>query len=209
MKTLYFIRHGQSLANTGAKSLPDFEIPLTELGQTQAKILLKNWQKMGLKPSHIYHSQMLRAKQTAQVFADNFNLPLQEIDLLNEFRCLSFATVADMVGEQRAEIARKYWQTADISHRDGEDSDSFEQFLARVDGIIQQAENFDNDSLFFCHGNWIGLLAWRLLGCEVKSNADMQRFRQFQTALPMSNTVVYQLKIENGVKQLTWFNVEH
>lgn len=207
MKTLYFIRHGQSLANTGAKSLPDFEIPLTELGQTQAKTLLANWQNMDLNPTHIYHSQMLRAKQTAQVFADNFNLPLQELDLLNEFRCLSFATVADMVGEQRAELAKKFWQTADISHRDGENSDSFEQFLARVNGIIQQADDFDDNSLFFCHGIWIGLLAWRLLGCEVKNNADMQRFRQFQTTLPMDNTVVYQLKIENGVKQLTWFKV--
>lgn len=137
MKTLYFIRHGQSLANTGAKSLPEFEIPLTELGQEQAKILLANWQKMELIPSYIYHSQMLRAKQTAQVFADNFNLPLEELELLNEFRCLSFTTVADMIGEQRAEASKKFWQTADISHRDGDDSDSFEQFLARVDSIIQ------------------------------------------------------------------------
>lgn len=207
MKTLYFIRHGQSLANTGAKSLPEFEIPLTELGQEQAKILLANWQKMELIPSYIYHSQMLRAKQTAQVFADNFNLPLEELELLNEFRCLSFTTVADMIGEQRAEASKKFWQTADISHRDGDDSDSFEQFLARVDSIIHQSDYFNDNSLFFCHGNWIGLLAWRLLGCEVKNNADMQRFRQFQTALPMNNTVVYQLKIEDGIKQLTWFKM--
>lgn len=207
MKTLYFIRHGQSLANTGAKSLPEFEIPLTELGQEQAKILLANWQKMDLIPSYIYHSQMLRAKQTAQVFADNFDLPLEELELLNEFRCLSFATVADMIGEQRAEASKKFWQTADISHRDGDDSDSFEQFLARVDSIIQQSDNFNDNSLLFCHGNWIGLLAWRLLGCEVKNNADMQRFRQFQTALPINNTVVYQLKIEDGIKQLTWFKM--
>lgn len=207
MKTLYFIRHGQSLANTGAKSLPDFEIPLTELGQTQAKILLENWQKMGLTPSHIYHSQMLRAKQTAQVFADNFNLPLQELDLLNEFRCLSFATVADMVGEQRAEVARKYWQTADISYQDAQDSDSFSAFLLRVDNLINSLDDFENHSLFFCHGYWIGLLAWRLLGCRVENNSDMQKFRQFQQALPMDNTVVYQLKIENGVKQLMWFKM--
>lgn len=30
-KSLYFIRHGQSLANTGARSMPDAEIPLTDL----------------------------------------------------------------------------------------------------------------------------------------------------------------------------------
>lgn len=36
MKFLYLIRHGQSLANTGAKSLPDKDIPLTDLGVLQA-----------------------------------------------------------------------------------------------------------------------------------------------------------------------------
>ena len=36
MKNFYIIRHGQSLANTGAKSMPEFDIPLTELGNQQA-----------------------------------------------------------------------------------------------------------------------------------------------------------------------------
>ena len=41
MKTFYFIRHGQSAANTGAKSMPDLEIPLTLTGVQQAQDLLK------------------------------------------------------------------------------------------------------------------------------------------------------------------------
>lgn len=39
------------------------------------------------------------------------------------------------------------------------------------------------------------MLAWQLLGLSANDNADMQKFRQFQTALPMHNTVVYRLDL--------------
>lgn len=203
MKQLYLIRHGQSLANTGAKSLPDVEIPLTALGQQQADELLNYWQQYLPSPTALYHSELLRAKQTAEGFCQHYALSAQSLNCLNEFRCLSFANIADMVGEQRAILAKTFWQTADINDRDGEDADCFTDFLARVDDFLAQAPHFPHHSVFFGHGIWIGLLAWRLLGCTVHHNADMQRFRQFQTALPMYNTVIYQLSIgEQNMMQL-------
>lgn len=36
MKTLYLIRHAQSVANAGGISLPEREIPLSALGREQA-----------------------------------------------------------------------------------------------------------------------------------------------------------------------------
>ena len=71
MKTFYFIRHGQSAANTGAKSMLDLEIPLTLTGVQQAQNLLK---KLSVSPSKIYCSELLRAKQTAQVFFDFYKI---------------------------------------------------------------------------------------------------------------------------------------
>ena len=40
MKTLYLIRHAQSTANAGGISLPEREIPLSELGEQQATQLV-------------------------------------------------------------------------------------------------------------------------------------------------------------------------
>ena len=197
MKNFYIIRHGQSLANTGAKSMPEFNIPLTELGKQQANEVLAFWQNNLSRPTHIYHSQMLRTKQTAQFFADYFDILPKELSLLNEFRCLSFSTVADMMGEQRSKIAQHYWQNADIHHLDGDDADRFVDFVARVDEFIAKTRQFEDNSLFFGHGLWIGLLAWRLLDCEITNNADMQKFLQFQMALPMCNTVVYHLMLSD------------
>lgn len=205
MKSLYFIRHGQSLANTGAKSMPDAKIPLTELGQQQADDLFTRWHNINIKPSHIYASPLLRAKQTANIFNQKYDLHIQILPELKEFCCLSLANIENMLGDERAILAKYYWQNATIDFKDGNDADSFNEFQQRVFLFLNRLDDFEHNSLFFGHGIWIGMLAWQLLGLSAKNNADMQKFRQFQTALPMYNTVVYRLDIQEQVKQLTLF----
>lgn len=205
MKSFYFIRHGQSLANTGAVSMHDAEIPLTDLGLQQAQDLKAKW---SVQPSKIYCSELKRTQQTAGVFADAFQLVPEVLTELNEFRCLDFKTVEGMQGAERGILAQKYWQDADLTYRDGLDSDSFQDFLDRVDAFLGRISEFQDQSLFFGHGIWIGLLAWQLMGCKTENNLDMRKFRQYQTALPMFNTVVYKLSVsDDGTKQLQWFNI--
>lgn len=202
MKSFYFIRHGQSLANTGAKSMPDSDIPLTALGEQQAQQLLEKWQQLNINPSKIYHSPLLRAKQTAMIFNQGTGLDITELAELKEFCCLSLDNIRDMVGAERRILADNYWQTASIDSKDGIDADSFAEFQSRVTDFLAKAESFPDKSLFFGHGIWIGMLAWQLLGLTAENNADIQKFRQFQTALPMYNTVVYQLNIIDNIRHL-------
>lgn len=205
MKSLYFVRHGQSLANTGAVSMHDVSIPLTDLGLQQAQDLRDRWI---VEPSNIYCSELKRAQQTAQIFSDRYQLSSNVIKELNEFRCLDFKTVEGLQGAERGILAQKYWQDADLAHRDGEDCDSFQDFVDRIDTFLEHIPDFQDQNLFFGHGIWIGLLSWRLMGCKIENNQDMRKFRQYQTALPMFNTVVYKLSISNtGIKQLQWFNI--
>lgn len=202
MKSLYFIRHGQSLANTGAKSMPDKDIPLTDLGEKQANLLLSDWQTLNITPSCIYSSPLLRAKQTAIIFNQNYALNIHILPELKEFCCLSFDNIKDMMGNERAVLAKHYWQNATIEFKDGDDADSFCEFDGRVSAFLNRLEYFEHNSVFFGHGIWVGLLAWRLLGLSVKTNADMQKFRQFQTALPMYNTVIYRLDMIENIAQM-------
>ena len=206
MKTFDFIRHGQSAANTGAKSMLDLEIPLTLTGVQQAQDLLK---KLSVSPSKIYCSELLRAKQTAQVFFDFYKTIPENLECLNEFRYLGFETVSGMDGEERGKIAKQYWENATIDYRDSNEVDSFQDFLGRVDFFLSKIHEFDDNSFFFGHGIWMALLAWRLLGCQIETTSDIQAFRQFQTALPMHNTVTYKLLVsENGIKQLQKIEVQ-
>lgn len=194
-RTLYFVRHGESTANVGAPAVPDALTPLTERGQQQARTLLQRWP---VQPRRLYCSGLLRARQTAQVFADAHALELHEQPLLNELNCLAFARVEGMPGTERFPLVHAYWDRADPAYRDGEVADSFNDFQARVDAFLGQLEQFEDGSVLFGHGIWIGLLAWRLLGCRVEDGAGMRRFRQFQLAIPLHNTIVYRLDLPAG-----------
>jgi alpha-ribazole phosphatase len=205
MKSIYLIRHGQSSANMGGKSLPDIEIPLTVTGQKQAQELVKNF---AILPSKIYSSELLRAKQTAQVFADFYQIIPETLTILNEFSYLGFEHISGMDGQERRKLAQLYWENATIEYRDHQNSDCFQDFLDRVDLFIKRIDSFNDNSLIFGHGIWIALLAWRLLGCPIEKALDIKAFRQFQTALPLDNTVIYKLSIsQDGVKQLQKFDL--
>ncbi|WP_029103077.1 histidine phosphatase family protein [Moraxella caprae] len=56
---------------------------MTEKGHIQAKDRLTHWQQLGIRPSHIYHSAMLRTQQTALPFCRYYDMP-QAHDLLDE-----------------------------------------------------------------------------------------------------------------------------
>lgn len=69
-----------------------------------------------------------------------------------------------MLGNERAILAKQYWQTAHIDFKDGNDADSFAEFQQRVATFLNRLDDFEHNSFFFGHGIWIGMLAWQLLG---------------------------------------------
>lgn len=207
-KYLYFLRHGESLANAGGQPMPNADIPLTTQGQTQAVRACQNLQRLNITPSHIYHSTLLRAKQTALPFCEHYGILGISLALLDEFNCLAFDNIQHISTQARRQMAQNYWQTASLTHQDGAGADSFAQFLERVDTFIAQLDDFSNHSLFVGHGIWLGLLAYRLMNLPITDNVSMQKFRAMQHAMPMFNTVAYQLTINDGVHQLTWLDLQ-
>lgn len=195
VRTLYFVRHGQSMANAGAFAMADREIQLSALGRQQVQDLLARWP---LRPARLYCSQMLRARQTAAYFADAHGLAAQEIAELDEFSYLALATVEGKAPGDVAVLAREYWQRSDPAHRDGDVADSFDGFAARVEAFLARLHDFEDGSVFVGHGIWIGLLAWRLQGRTVNGPADMQAFRAFQTGMHVPNAGVYRLEVARG-----------
>ncbi|MBE9590374.1 histidine phosphatase family protein [Moraxella sp. K127] len=204
MQRLYFIRHGESLANAGGTPLPNADIPLTEKGHTQAKNRLTHWQQLGIRPSHIYHSAMLRTQQTALPFCQYYDMTASTLDLLDELNTLAFDAIEDISVDARRLMNANWWQTVGLDDRHGVGADSFGEFMGRVDTFIGRIDDFADNTLFFGHGIWLGLLAYRLMNLPVRDNADIRRFRAFQTAMPMHNTVLYRLDVADDAKSLVW-----
>lgn len=69
--TLYFLRHGQSLANIQGNFAGQRDnSPLTELGIQQAKDAGKMWNEKGISLDKIISSPLIRARKTAEIFAN-------------------------------------------------------------------------------------------------------------------------------------------
>ena len=204
LHTLYLIRHGESMANVGGPVMPDKQVGLTERGLEQALSLTERLSHV--HASTIYTSELQRTQQTAAPLCEQWELLPQVLPCLNELCNLEFARIANVSVDERRRMAQAYWALGDVHHRDGPTADSFAMFAARVDDFLGLADTLPNHSLLFTHGIWIGMLAWKLLGFEVKTGQDMQQFRQFQTAMNMKNTVVYRLQIDSntGLKQLSY-----
>lgn len=83
MKKIYFVRHGESEGNL-LKIHQSKNTPLTEIGESQAKIVALRFSK--IQADLIISSPCLRAQQTAQAIAIRNNLKIETNDLFTEKR---------------------------------------------------------------------------------------------------------------------------
>ena len=65
MKSIYFVRHGQTVWNVENKICGATDIELTELGHQQAIETGEKILKKGIKADEILYSPLVRAKETA------------------------------------------------------------------------------------------------------------------------------------------------
>ncbi|MEO6536145.1 MAG: histidine phosphatase family protein [Candidatus Paceibacterota bacterium] len=84
MKTVYFVRHGQSEANADLKKQQIPETLLTKKGEQQAEIVAEHLAKLPLDA--LVASTYVRAIATAKFIHEKTNLPVQYSDLFVEWR---------------------------------------------------------------------------------------------------------------------------
>jgi 2,3-bisphosphoglycerate-dependent phosphoglycerate mutase len=105
---LYFVRHGESQANTlKIISNRGRQHGLTEHGRQQAIALAARLQSVS--PSHIFSSPLLRAVQTAEIFSEILSAPLQITDALREYDCGILEGRSDPASWQRHRQLRDTW----------------------------------------------------------------------------------------------------
>lgn len=99
MKKLYFVRHGESEANKKELFAGRWDVTLTDLGRAQAKMAAK--QVARIKVDRIVSSPLLRAKETAEIIAQEIGYPKNEILLCDLF-----------VERDYGELTQKTWKNA-------------------------------------------------------------------------------------------------
>ena len=201
MTRIYFVRHGESVANAGGVTMDHAVIPLSPLGLVQAQAIPSI---LDVAPSKVLVSAYTRARQTAQPFCDQAGCVAEVHPLLHEFSALDPALVEGMTGEQRRPITAAYWHTADPAVRMGDQAETFLEFNARVTDFVAELAQLPDRCVLFGHGIWFGLLAWQLLGFGASDSHGMKGFRGFQLGLPMPNCAVYVLVGKPG-QRWSWY----
>ncbi len=83
-KTLYLMRHGQTLFNLRKKIQGSCDSPLTELGKKQAEIAGKYFKENGISFDHAYSSTQERAVDTLEIVTD-FKMPYTRLKGIKEW----------------------------------------------------------------------------------------------------------------------------
>lgn len=83
MKTVYFVRHGESIANVGHPTfLSEEEVVLTDKGREQARFIAERCKKLTVEV--LIASTATRAKQTAEYISEATDLPVEVNGLFTE-----------------------------------------------------------------------------------------------------------------------------
>lgn len=182
MSTILLIRHGESRSNAGLPTLRPEDVALTDLGIEQAKCIAE-YLAYQAPPNLIVTSSYKRTKQTAVPTMLRFLSVREEEWPVHEFTYLSREEIrAFSTRWQRRPLVDVYWELCDPELVDGPGSESFEQFIKRVQGVMERFEKLDKDQTIavFSHEQFICAVYW-LLECqpECLSSETMRDFKDF------------------------------
>ncbi len=152
---LYFVRHGQSVANT-RHIISNRERPLglTSLGREQARTLAETLRDIPI--SLVFCSPVFRARETADILSFSFGIPYQVTEALREYDC---GILEDRSDEESWRLHREYFESWTLRQdylNKPEGGESFEdirnRFVPFIESLIHQSSHTDGHILLLGHG---------------------------------------------------------
>lgn len=190
MSTVLLIRHCESRSNAGLPTLRPEDVTLTNLGIEQAKYIAQYFAYQ-VPLDLIVTSSYKRTKQTAVPTMLRFLSVRKEEWPVHEFTYLSREEIRALsTRRQRRPLVDVYWELCDPRLVDGPGSESFEQFIERVRGVMGRLEKMHEDQTIavFSHEQFICAVYW-LLECKPEriSSEAMREFKDFLTEHTIPN----------------------
>ncbi len=143
MKSIYFVRHGQTVWNVENKICGATDIELTEFGHEQAIKTGEEILKKGIKADEILYSPLIRAKETALHISQMTGIPAREEARLKEQNFGKYeSTPRD--GEE-FKIAKKQF----ISSYEG--GESMLRLAQRIYNLLDELKEDDKTYILVAH----------------------------------------------------------
>jgi broad specificity phosphatase PhoE len=181
----WLIRHGQSASNAGLPATGHGDVPLTELGLSQARALADRLER---QPDLLIVSPFLRARATAEPILARFpgtpcaTWPIQELTYLSPARCVGTTSAT------RRPWTEAYWRRCDPDYCDGADAESFGAFMGRLRDFHRRLLALDAGfAVAVGHGQFFRAYLICLDKGFAVSSAWMRNYRETEMAQPMAN----------------------
>lgn len=162
MNKIILVQHCQSEHHINNMSGGWTDTPLTDLGKTQAEIVGKCLKEKVNKDDFVlYSSDLLRAKQTAEIVGTHLDLDVMQDKGLREINTgVAAGKTKDWARANRKPRIRSGF---DLDYQEFQDGESWREFYSRVcccmDRIYESEK--DKNLLIVTHGGTLGyILAW-------------------------------------------------
>ncbi len=182
-KIVYFVRHGQSVANASAIFQPP-DSPLSETGRRQAACIARRVSRLGVEA--LLSSTLLRARETAEAIAKAAGLVPEYSELFVE-RMKPASINGQPLDNVEAHAVWTDWNktlyTPGVRVEDGE---NFDDLIARADAALAYLQARGETSIaVVTHGYFFRTAVARaVLGGLLSGEA----FKRFQRMAGMENT---------------------
>ena len=159
MKHLYYIRHGQSVANAQDHWGGQLDTPLTELGIQQAKETALKAKQQGLSFDVIVSSPLSRAHDTAKQVAQATGYPINDIITHDQFVERSFGILEDT---ESPEAVKLYLQDEALIDPI-QDVERLVDLQWRAQKALDYLQNLPHDTILVVGHGAYGRALWRAI----------------------------------------------
>jgi len=184
---LYIVRHGESVANAENRSGQPLD-QLSEKGKEQAKEIAEVLANLSIK--HFYSSDLLRAKETAEIINERLNLEINFDTRLREF------DNGSMDG-----IDNRPQRFLDNPNAFG--AENPRDVFARLKNFFDELrEKKIDDVLIISHGGAMGVMEYYFRNPDTKpEDIPTCRYMTINTAWRnFKNTEIYEVDLYKGIK---------
>jgi len=195
MKKIWLVRHGESLSNVGERTDYPHLVRLTSRGELQASEIADTITK---KPDLVIYTPYIRTQLSAKPLLEKFPTVTTEEWPLQEFTYLNPEKYHGTTRNDRKAEKLSYWQKCDPAFSDGEGSESYNEFLARIETGIKQLKNQQGYVIVYTHGHVIRAMLWYLFLIQIKHGEDrFKRYCHLRQALSIPNGAIIKIDLNN------------
>ncbi len=203
MKKIYFVRHGQTVANA-AGLVQDAHDPLNDAGRAQAIVLAERAAKISF--SELIVSDYERTRETVEPLLSLTECVPEYSPLFREVRRPSefFGQSNDTEGYRSFLSAwSEHLEDANWHHSDEE---NFHDLTERAAAATERLLSTESDILVISHGMFIRFLVQKLVFGE---HFTPSLWRRAQYRLSTSNTGITVVRYDGDWSLLTWNDHAH